>query len=106
MTKPVLQVIIGSTRPGRVGKPVADWIIERARARGEFEVVVSDLAEINLPMFDEPNHPRFHQYVHQHTKDWSAIVARSDAFVFVIPEYNYGFNAATKNALDYLNAEW
>ena len=101
MTKPVLQVIIGSTRPGRVGKPVADWIIERARARGEFEVVVSDLAEINLPMFDEPNHPRFHQYVHQHTKDWSAIVARSDAFVFVIPEYNYGFNAATTNALDH-----
>ena len=52
MTKPVLQVIIGSTRPGRVGKPVADWIIERARARGDFEVVVSDLAEISLPIFD------------------------------------------------------
>ncbi len=106
MTKPVLQVIIGSTRPGRVGQPVADWIIERARARGDFEVVVSDLAEIDLPIFDEPNHPRLGQYVHQHTKDWSAIVARSDAFVWVIPEYNYGFNAATKNALDYLNAEW
>jgi NAD(P)H-dependent FMN reductase len=106
VTKPVLQVIIGSTRPGRVGKPVADWIIERARARGDFEVVVSDLAEMNLPMFDEPNHPRLQQYVHQHTKDWSAIVAGSDAFVFVIPEYNYGFNAATKNALDYLNEEW
>jgi NAD(P)H-dependent FMN reductase len=106
VTQPVLQVIIGSTRPGRVGKPVADWIIERARARGDFEVVVSDLAEISLPIFDEPNHPRLGQYVHQHTKDWSAIVARSDAFVWVIPEYNYGFNAATKNALDYLNAEW
>ena len=106
MAKPVLQVIIGSTRPGRVGKPVADWIIERARAQGDFEVVVSDLAEINLPMFDEPNHPRFHQYVHQHTKDWSAVVDRSDAFIFVIPEYNYSLNAATKNAIDYLNREW
>ncbi len=106
MAKPVLQVIIGSTRPGRVGPAVAGWITDRARARGDFEVVVTDLAEINLPMFDEPNHPRLHQYVHQHTKDWSAIVARSGAFVFVIPEYNYGFNAATKNALDYLNQEW
>ncbi len=106
MVKPVLQVIIGSTRPGRVGPAVADWIIERARARGDFEVVVTDLAELALPLFDEPNHPRLHQYVHQHTKDWSAIVDRSDAFVFVIPEYNYGFNAATKNAIDYLNAEW
>ena len=104
MAKPVLQVIIGSTRPGRVGPAVADWIIERARARGDFEVVVTDLAELNLPMFDEPNHPRLRQYVHQHTKDWSAIVEASDAFIFVIPEYNYGFNAATKNAIDYLNA--
>lgn len=67
---------------------------------------MTDLAELNLPMFDEPNHPRLHQYVHQHTKDWSAIVAASDAFIFVIPEYNYGFNAATKNAIDYLNSEW
>ena len=106
MAKPVLQIIIGSTRPGRVGPAVADWIIDRARARGDFEVVVTDLAELNLPMFDEPNHPRLHQYVHQHTKDWSAIVEASDAFIFVIPEYNYGFNAATKNAIDYLNSEW
>ncbi len=106
MTKPVLQVIIGSTRPGRVGSAVADWIIERASGRGDFEVVVSDLGVLNLPIFDEPDHPRLRHYVNQHTKDWSAIVDRSDAFVFVIPEYNYGFNAATKNAIDYLNQEW
>jgi NAD(P)H-dependent FMN reductase len=104
--KPVLQVIIGSTRPGRVGPAVAEWIIDRATARGDFAVVVTDLAELDLPMFDEPNHPRLRQYVHQHTKDWSAVVDRSDAFIFVIPEYNYGINAATKNAIDYLNQEW
>ena len=106
MAKPVLQVIIGSTRPGRVGSAVADWIIDRARARGDFEVEVTDLAVLNLPIFDEPNHPRLRQYVNQHTKDWSEIVERSDAFIFVIPEYNYGFNAATKNAIDYLHTEW
>ncbi len=106
MAKPVLQVIIGSTRPGRVGSAVADWIIDRARSHGDFEVEVTDLAVLNLPIFDEPNHPRLRRYVNQHTKDWSEIVDRSDAFVFVIPEYNYGFNAATKNAIDYLNQEW
>jgi len=106
VAKPVLQIIIGSTRPGRVGSAVADWIIDRARARGDFEVEVTDLAVLNLPIFDEPNHPRLRRYVNQHTKDWSEIVERSDAFVFVIPEYNYGFNAATKNAIDYLNQEW
>jgi NAD(P)H-dependent FMN reductase len=106
VSKADLLVIIGSTRPGRVGPAVADWIIERARARDDFEVRVADLAEQNLPIFDEPKHPRFGEYTHQHTKDWSALVAASDAFVFVIPEYNYGINAATKNAIDYLNKEW
>jgi len=106
VAKPVLQVIIGSTRPGRVGSAVADWITDRASQRGDFEVEVTDLAVLDLPLFNEPDHPRLRRYVHQHTKDWSAIVDRSDAFVFVIPEYNHSFNAATKNALDYLSQEW
>jgi NAD(P)H-dependent FMN reductase len=57
-------------------------------------------------MFNEPDHPLLHQYVHQHTKDWSAAVAGSDAFIFVTPEYNHSFNAALKNAIDYLHREW
>jgi len=106
VTNPVLQIIIASTRPGRVGPSVASWIHERAVAHGGFDVELVDLAEVNLPMFDEPKHPRFGQYAHQHTKDWSATIKRADAFIFVVPEYNYGFNAAIKNAIDYLNAEW
>jgi NAD(P)H-dependent FMN reductase len=106
MIKPTLQIIIASTRPGRVGPSVADWIHERALSHGGFDVEVVDLAEVNLPIFDEPKHPRFREYTHQHTKDWSATVERADAFIFVVPEYNYGFNAAIKNAIDYLNAEW
>jgi NAD(P)H-dependent FMN reductase len=55
---------------------------------------------------NEPNHPRLGQYTHQHTRDWSAKVAEADAFLFVMPEYNYGYNAELKNAIDYLHAEW
>ncbi|MGH3211313.1 MAG: NADPH-dependent FMN reductase [Trebonia sp.] len=106
MAKPVLRIIIGSTRPGRVGPSVAAWITERAIEHGGFDVQVTDLAELNLPLLDEPNHPRLRQYIHQHTKDWSALVDASDAFVFVTPEYNHGFNAALKNAIDYLHSEW
>jgi NAD(P)H-dependent FMN reductase len=103
---PILTVIIGSTRPGRAGLPIAQWFIGRAIAHGAFEVRVVDLAELNLPFLDEPNHPRLRQYTHQHTKDWSAIVDASDAFVIVTPEYNYGLTAPVKNAIDYLNQEW
>jgi NAD(P)H-dependent FMN reductase len=106
VTKPTLQIIIASTRPGRVGPSVAAWFYDRAVKNGDFEVELVDLAEVNLPLFDEPKHPRFGDYVHQHTKDWSATIRRGDAYVFVVPEYNYGFNAAIKNAIDYLNQEW
>jgi NAD(P)H-dependent FMN reductase len=106
VAKPTLQIVIGSTRPGRVGPSVAAWFYDRAVEHGGFDVELIDLAEVNLPMFDEPKHPRFGEYVHQHTKDWSATIKRGDAYVFVVPEYNYGFNAAIKNAIDYLNQEW
>jgi NAD(P)H-dependent FMN reductase len=106
VTRPTLQIIIASTRPGRVGPSVAAWFHDRAIKAGDFEVELIDLAEVNLPIFDEPKHPRFGDYVHQHTRDWSATISRGDAYVFVIPEYNYGYNAAIKNAIDYLNKEW
>lgn len=106
MSNPTLQIVIASTRPVRVGPSVAAWIYDRAVIHGGFDVELIDLAEVNLPLLDEPQHPRLRQYVHQHTKDWSATIDRADAFIFVLPEYNYGFNAAIKNAIDYLNAEW
>ncbi len=73
---------------------------------GGFDVVLADLGVINLPFLDEPNHPRLRQYVHQHTRDWSAMVDAADAVVFVMPEYNHGMIAPLKNALDYLVQEW
>jgi NAD(P)H-dependent FMN reductase len=106
MSTPTLQIIIGSTRPGRVGPAVAEWFFQRATGHGGFTVELVDLAEVNLPLFDEPNHPRLGQYVHQHTRNWSATISRGDAYVFVVPEYNHGVNAATKNAIDYLHHEW
>ena len=92
-TKPVLGVIIASTRPGRIGKPIGDWFIEQATADGSFEVRTLDLAEINLPFMDEPNHPRLRKYTKQHTLDWSAQVEACDAFVLVTCEYNYGLDS-------------
>lgn len=103
---PTLTVIIGSTRPGRAGLPIAEWFIDRARQHGGFDVEVADLAEIALPLLDEPNHPRLRQYTQEHTKEWSRRIERADAVVIVTPEYNYGYPATVKNALDYLHGEW
>lgn len=101
-----LNVIIASTRPGRVGPPVANWFVERAKARGTFDVELVDLAEAGLPIFDEPEHPAAQKYQNEHTKKWSAIVDSADAFVIVTPEYNFGTPPSLVNALDYLYNEW
>jgi NAD(P)H-dependent FMN reductase len=101
-----LSVIIASTRPGRVGLPVGHWFFEQAKRHGKFEVELVDLKNRNLPLLDEPHHPRLRKYEHEHTKAWSAIVEASDAFVFVTPEYNYGAPPSLLNALDYVFHEW
>lgn len=105
-TRPVLQVIVASTRPGRIGKSIGDWFTRIAEQHGGFQVEQIDLAQVNLPFMDEPKHPKLRDYQHQHTKDWSATIDRADAYMFVTPEYNYGYNAVLKNALDFLCQEW
>ncbi len=102
-TRPRLMIIVGSTRPGRVGLPVAEWFRERAELHGGFEIDFVDLAELNLPFLDEPSRQ---QYTKPHTIAWSERVTAADAFVMVTPEYNHGYNAPLKNAIDFLQREW
>lgn len=101
-----LHTIICSTRPGRVGPAVAQWFQGVAEAHGGFEALLVDLAEFDLPVFNEAAHPRLRKYEHAHTKSWSGSVAEADAFVFVTPEYNYGPPPSFVNALNYLFFEW
>lgn len=101
-----LQIIVGSVRQGRGGLSVAEWFEDIARKDRRFGIERVDLAEINLPIMDEPNHPRLQQYTHEHTRAFSRLIQRGDAYVFVTTEYNYALPGALKNALDYLGPEW
>ncbi len=101
-----LKIILASTRTGRKGPAVASWIYNKTIKNKAFDTELLDLAEINLPFLDEPNHPRLRQYQHQHTKDWSARIDPADAFIIVTCEYNFGLPASLKNALDFLYQEW
>jgi NAD(P)H-dependent FMN reductase len=103
---PKLTVILASVREGRAGEAVARWFVERAKAHGRFDVQVADLKELDLPILNEPHHPRLKKYQHESTKRWSAMVDGSDAFVFVTPEYNYTLPPALVNALDTVYIEW
>ena len=92
-----LEVVVGSVRAVRFGPVVADWFVRRARQDTRFEISVLDLADADLPVdhTDSPQAQRFR-----------ARVDTADAFVFVTPEYNHGYPAALKNAVDTAKEEW
>lgn len=102
----ILTTVVASTRPGRVGRSVADWFAGRAEEHDQFESRTVDLQELALPFYDEPHPPAQQRYTQGHTRAWSRVVDASDGFVFVTPEYNGSFPAPLKNAWDYLVVEW
>ena len=99
-------IILVSVRDGRVGESVAKHVLELAKTSATVEYNLIDLKEINLPMLNEPYPAVMNNYQYQHTKNWSKIVASYDGFIIVTAEYNHGYPAAIKNALDYLYVEW
>lgn len=101
-----IAIVVGSTRPGRYSRAVADWVFEHASRRGDAKFEVVDLADHVLPHLDEPVPASGGQYAHEHTRRWAAVVDRFDGFVFVTPEYNHSVPGVLKNSIDYLYAEW
>ena len=105
----VISVIIGSTREGRFSERPARWILQHLRKRDGVEARLLDLRDFPMPFFDQatpPAMPGRRPYEHEVVKKWTAEISRSDGFVFVTPEYNYGPAAVLKNALDWVYPEW
>jgi NAD(P)H-dependent FMN reductase len=107
-TKPRIAIVIGSTRPGRLGAEVADWVARQAKERSFADYEVVDVAEFDLDLLNEPTVPGAadRDYDNEKTRRWSRTVDEFDGFVFVTPEYNHSVPAALKNAFDVLYPEW
>ncbi|MER6345268.1 NADPH-dependent FMN reductase [Streptomyces sp. NPDC001595] len=101
-----IAIILGSTRPGRNGEAVANWVLDIAKQRTDAEYELVDIADFKLPHLDEVAPPSLGQYTQPHTKAWAEKVASFDGFVFVTPEYNHSTSGALKNAIDFLYGEW
>lgn len=101
-----IAIIIGSTRPGRKGEAVAEWVHSHAAQRSDATFELVDIAAYNLPLLDEPFPPPTGKYTKPHTQVWAAKIGSFDGFVFVTPEYNRSTSGALKNAIDFLKNEW
>jgi NAD(P)H-dependent FMN reductase len=99
-------IILGSTRPNRIGEAVARWVHELARKRSDASFELIDIRDYGLPLLDEPIPPSQGKYSKDHTKRWAATIDACDAYVFVTPEYNHSTSGALKNAIDFLYREW
>jgi NAD(P)H-dependent FMN reductase len=105
----IISVIVGSTRQGRFSEKPAQWIFQRLKNRGGVDAQLLDLRDFPMPFFDQPMPPAMPgrpPYENEVVKKWTAEIARSDGFIFVTPEYNYGPSAVLKNALDWVYPEW
>ena len=103
-----VKVIIGSTRQGRFSEKPAQWIFEEAKKLEGVEVELLDLRDYEMPFFDSPMPPSMAkgQYSNEIVKKWAEKINGGDAFIIVSPEYNHGYSAVLKNALDVIYPEW
>ena len=106
MSQVRIGIIIGSTRPGRVGDQVAKWVYDQASQRDDAEFEIVDLADFALPHLDEAMPASRGQYANDHTRAWADKIASFDGFVFVTPEYNHSTSGSLKNAIDFIYGEW
>ncbi|MBC7942892.1 NAD(P)H-dependent oxidoreductase [Candidatus Saccharibacteria bacterium] len=101
-----IQLIIGSTRQNRLSPSIAAWIEDQVAKNDDFELEVIDLKNINLPFFNEPTSPAMGAGTSDVAIAWAAKIASADAVIILSPEYNAGYPAPLKNAIDYLKDEW
>ena len=101
-----IQVILGSTRPGRFGDKVAEWFMAHAAAHPGLDVELIDLAHWPLPFFNSPVPPAMQESQDPAVVAWSDKVSAADGYVLVTPEYNHGYPAVLKNALDHVVRPW
>ncbi len=103
-----LQIIVGSTRPNRVSDRVAKWVELEAKNLPDTTVELVDLKDYDLPLLDEPISPQYNpdRQPNPVAKKWLDKVGQADAFVLVSPEYNRGYPAVLKNALDYVDYQF
>jgi NAD(P)H-dependent FMN reductase len=108
-TSPVkIKVIIGSTREGRFSEKPARWIFEEVKKRSGVEAELLDLRDYPMPFFNDPISPSMKKgnYSNEVVAAWAKKIAEADAYIIVTPEYNHGYPAVLKNAMDFVYYEW
>lgn len=103
-----IKVIIGSTRPGRFSEKPAGWIAGELKKMESVEVELLDLRDYPMPFYEQTEAPSHGKGVYENkvVAAWAAKIKDGDAFIVVTPEYNHGYPAVLKNALDSIYPEW
>lgn len=103
-----IKVITGSTREGRFSEKAANWVAGVLENNENIKAEVVDLCDYDMPFFNEATLPaaKTEPYKNEEVARFTAKIAEGDAFVIIAPEYNHGYPAVLKNALDWVFGEW
>ena len=103
-----LHVIIGSTRQHRFSEKAARYVFDELKKKEDVHAELIDLRDWPLPFYDEPISPAVNKgnYSNELGKEWAAKIGEADGYIMVAPEYNHGYSAVLKNALDWVFPEW
>jgi NAD(P)H-dependent FMN reductase len=103
-----IKIILGSTREGRFGEKPVKWIFDEAKKRGEIDIEIIDLRDYPLPFFNYATSPIMSdgKYENEVASRLAKKISEADGFIIATPEYNHGYPAVLKNAMDFIYNEW
>jgi NAD(P)H-dependent FMN reductase len=107
-----IAIVLGSSRRPRLGDRVCTFVLSKAREVTGATFTVLDLADYEMPFFDEEVAPLQRsldagrdRVPCEPVRRWLDGMAAADGYLFVTPEYNYAIPGVLKNAIDYLARE-
>lgn len=103
-----ISVIMGSTRPGRFSEYPAQWVMEALKSNLQIEAELVDLRDYPMPFYEEAKTPKQlnGSYPNETVARFAQKIKDADGFIIVAPEYNHGYPAVLKNAMDSVFIEW
>jgi NAD(P)H-dependent FMN reductase len=101
---PRIAIISSSVRAGRNSHRVALYF-KRFLEKNQFALSdILDLDEYKFPLFEE--RLRFQENPSVAALDFAGKIKSADGVLIIAPEYNGGYPASLKNAIDLLYSEW
>jgi NAD(P)H-dependent FMN reductase len=105
-----VMVLLGSVRTDRSADQILAKLKPELDKHKDIKWDIVDPKELDLPFYDESATPNSigrgdADYVNPKGRTWAERVKKADGYILMAPEYNHGYSAVLKNALDWVGGD-